>query len=506
MALKGISAAAVAGTAAAAAWYMISSEQHAGLLQYLRQHVAVEAEGAASVTSDMSECVQAFFDSDQCPPTERHDWAHAAPGDAGGRDGPQGAGRLGMSPIREPEDTEAAGGRRSWEGEAHADALMLQHGSAATQESAGEGGGADPNETTWVQFLDEMGDAYYYDVRTRETTWLPPPEFKVATRHSQGQVSAGSSPSSSPAALTGPPRTLRLLLVSSRMRNPKLLATAALPDVVAVPYDWARHSLNDILEMSRAAVEQERRAYSASAVHIASVAVMAHSAPGEVSLAWNRTTTLSNLLADDDAGSDLRGFWSTLGSFVEPCGGAPLAEHGGGDATSAAWAGIDLLASRVADPCANASEQATDLLAQMSHLTGLPVRAWRTLSFVKQTGGAAARYFDSSRLALSTGGAASAVEGGAEAPSHAREGRKSGVHQGITAATEQRVAGGDEAAQELERLEQRLLEMEREKDEARDRAAELEQRAEAQARVIDEAARGWDPKKCEGGLFFGKAR
>ncbi|MEW5313598.1 MAG: hypothetical protein WDW38_005153 [Sanguina aurantia] len=145
----------------------------------------------------------------------------------------------------------------------------------------------------------------------------------------------------------GAPPFERLLLISSRVVRPDLVAAAALPDVAVVVYDWKNFTLQELMRHVKKTLGGRT---------VWSVGVVAPgSKPGGVGLLEGLTTSTDKL----GERSELTQFWRVLAGCVAP---NPLSADG---------RRIDLLGCRVAESPAEGAL----LLRELYHLTTVPFTA-----------------------------------------------------------------------------------------------------------------------------------
>ncbi|GLC66131.1 hypothetical protein PLESTF_000388200 [Pleodorina starrii] len=147
--------------------------------------------------------------------------------------------------------------------------------------------------------------------------------------------------------LASEPPYCRLVLISSRVHNPEMVARAVLPDVAYVVYDWKNFTLQELLRYVKKVLGTQK---------VLSVAVVAPgSKPGTVGLLEGCGTSPDKLATK----SELSQFWRVLAGCVALSGG-------GGDGRR-----VDLLGCRVVeDPRIGAA-----LLKELWNLTTVPFAA-----------------------------------------------------------------------------------------------------------------------------------
>jgi hypothetical protein len=154
-----------------------------------------------------------------------------------------------------------------------------------------------------------------------------------------------------PPVASDPPFS-RLLLISSRMMSPELLAAAAVkrPGVGVILFDWNTFSLEDL-----AAACKQATGGGGLANKLDSVGLLTHGKPGNINLVKGRRTDLENL----DIFPDLAQFWVELAELVK----APVRDRTTGEELSPGGR-VDLLACSVASTAEGAA-----LVAKLEALT-----------------------------------------------------------------------------------------------------------------------------------------
>ncbi|GIL51045.1 hypothetical protein Vafri_7151 [Volvox africanus] len=150
---------------------------------------------------------------------------------------------------------------------------------------------------------------------------------------------------SNPRLDTEPPYE-RLVLISSRVHNPDMVARAVLPNVAYIVYDWKNFTLQELLRYIRKALGQQK---------VMSIAVLAPgSRPGTVGLLEGAGTSAEKLASK----TELSQFWRVLAGCVALSGTADGRR-------------IDLLGCRIVE----APREGAALLKELWNLTTVPFAA-----------------------------------------------------------------------------------------------------------------------------------